>query len=340
MHISLIQGVLSPASACRAPLGAPPAGPAVAAAQVADRLPAPRTVRRVRRNGHHGRQAGLHEPDDEGRGERVVQGAAAPTEQARVEALVVVDDRGEGPRQRVGSGRERGDVGLLEDLRHGRVEADERVGAAYLLEAARGDRQGAPAPWGRTPTDYPRRMTVVAPSDPSGAAGAGACPAPEPAASLRPATRADCPAILAVMFSTAMSRESTWWRTTVGGLETRLAEGGGFVAVDGDTIIGCVMHVREGDRLALRGLAVRPEAEGQGIGSALVSAVESVAVADGLAEVLLAVSASNLEVSDFYRRLGYTDSDEPYAHAAAGRPAPAVLVKRLPSPTARPTSRP
>lgn len=159
-------------------------------------------------------------------------------------------------------------------------------------------------------------------------------------ATLRRARATDCPAILEVMFSTAMSRESTWWRTTVGDLETRLAEGGGFVAVDGDTIIGCVMHVREGDRLALRGLAVRPEAEGQGIGSALVSAVESVAVADGLAEVLLAVSASNLEVSDFYRRLGYTDSDEPYAHAAAGRPAPAVLVKRLPSPTARPTSRP
>lgn len=329
MHISLIQGALSPASACRAPLGAPPAGPAVAAAQVADRLPAPRTVRRVRRNGHHGRQAGLHEPDDEGRGERVVQGAAAPTEQARVEALVVVDDRGEGPRQRVGSGRERGDVGLLEDLRHGRVEADEGVGAAYLLEAARGDRQGAPAPWGRTPTDYPRRMTVVAPSDPSGAAGAGACPAPEPAASLRPATRADCPAILAVMFSTAMSRESTWWRTTVEDLETRLSEGGGLVAERDGAVVGCVMHLVEGDRLVLRGLAVRPETEGLGIGSALVTAVEDLAIAEGLSEVLLAVSASNLEVCGFYRALGYAESQAAYAHAAPGRPAPTVLVKVL-----------
>lgn len=151
----------------------------------------------------------------------------------------------------------------------------------------------------------------------------------EPAASLRPATRADCPAILDVMFSTAMSRESTWWRTTVGDLETRLNEGGGLVAERGGAVVGCVMHVAEGDRLVLRGLAVRPEVEGQGIGSALVAAVESVATAQARSEVLLAVSASNLEVCDFYRRLGYADSTEPYTHAAAGRPAPTVLVKAL-----------
>ncbi|AMD87609.1 hypothetical protein AXF14_08450 [Actinomyces radicidentis] len=151
----------------------------------------------------------------------------------------------------------------------------------------------------------------------------------EPAASLRPATRADCPAILDVMFSTAMSRESTWWRTTVGDLETRLAEGSGFVAERDGRVVGCVMHVVEGDRLVLRGLAVRPEAEGQGIGSALVAAVESVAAAQGRSEVLLAVSASNLEVCDFYRCLGYADSTEPCTHAAAGRPAPTVLVKAL-----------
>lgn len=172
-------------------------------------------------------------------------------------------------------------------------------------------------------------MTVVAPSDPGGAAGAGASPAPEPAASLRPATRADCPAILDVMFSTAMSRESTWWRTTIEDLETRLSEGGGLVAERDGAVVGCVMHVVEGDRLVLRGLAVRPEVEGLGIGSALVTGVEDLAIAEGLSEVLLAVSASNLEVLGFYRTLGYADSQAAYIHAAPGRPAPTVLVKVL-----------
>ena len=45
--------------------------------------------------------------------------------------------------------------------------------------------------------------------------------------------------------------------------------------------------------------------------------------------VLLAVSASNLEVCDYYLRLGYVVSEEPYAHAAPGRPAPVVFTKEL-----------
>ena len=54
---------------------------------------------------------------------------------------------------------------------------------------------------------------------------------------IRPAVKSDCPAILEVMFSTPMSRESSWWLNTVDSLETKLACGGGFVAeVDGSVL--------------------------------------------------------------------------------------------------------
>lgn len=145
----------------------------------------------------------------------------------------------------------------------------------------------------------------------------------------RPAVQSDCPAILEVMFSTPMSRESSWWLNTVESLEAKLASGGGFVAEADGRIVGCVMHVVSDTDLVMRGLAVRPEFENRGIGTALVEAVEAGARARDLPRVLLAVSASNLEVCDYYLRLGYVVSEEPYAHAAPGRPAPAVFTKEL-----------
>ena len=149
------------------------------------------------------------------------------------------------------------------------------------------------------------------------------------AGTIRPAMASDCHAMLDVMFSTSMSRESSWWLNTVESLEAKLASGGGFVAEVDDRVVGCVMHVTSGTDLVLRGLAVRPEFGNRGIGTALVEAVEAGARARDLPRVLLAVSASNLEVCDYYLRLGYVVSEEPYAHAAPGRPAPVVFVKQL-----------
>ncbi len=151
----------------------------------------------------------------------------------------------------------------------------------------------------------------------------------ETPAAIRPAAKPDCPAILEVMFSTSMSRESSWWRNTVESLETKLASGGGFVAEVDGRVVGCIMHVVSGTDLVLRGLAVRPEFEDRGIGTALVEAVEAGARARDLPRVLLAVSTSNLEVCDYYLRLGYAVSDEPYAHAVPGRPSPVVFTKEL-----------
>ena len=149
------------------------------------------------------------------------------------------------------------------------------------------------------------------------------------AGTIRPAMTSDCPAILEVMFSTSMSRASSWWHNTVESLGTKLASGGGFVAEADGRVVGCVMHIVSDTDLVLRGLAVRPEFENRGIGAALVSAVEEEARNQGLSRVLLAVSASNLEVRDYYTHLGYVISDEPYAHAIPGRPTPVVLTKDL-----------
>lgn len=144
---------------------------------------------------------------------------------------------------------------------------------------------------------------------------------------IRPAQEADCPAMLDVMFSTAMSKESSWWRNTVASLERRLDEGGGFVAEEDGRIVGCVMHLVDAGDLILRGLAVRPEFEGRGVGTALVRAVEQEARTRGLPRVLLAVSRANLEVCPYYLALGYRETAEPYAHGAPGRPAPKVFTK-------------
>lgn len=72
-----------------------------------------------------------------------------------------------------------------------------------------------------------------------------------------------------------------------------------------------------------------PKFGGQRIGTALVAAVEAEARRLGCARVLLAVSQSNLKVRDYYLRLGYSVTGEPYARARPGRPAPVVFGKRL-----------
>ncbi len=147
---------------------------------------------------------------------------------------------------------------------------------------------------------------------------------------IRPATSADAEAILEVMFSTAMSKESSWWKNTPASIAEKLTAGGGFVADEEGRVIGCVLHVFTDGDLVMRSLAVRPEYEGRGVGTALVKAVEAEAMARGIPRILLAVSASNLEVCGYYLRLGYLRSEEPYPHAVPGRPSPVVFTKTVP----------
>lgn len=152
---------------------------------------------------------------------------------------------------------------------------------------------------------------------------------------IRSLTPADLPAFLAVMRAAGMDPRSSWARTTPGDLEAALfAPGaGGFVAVRGEQIAGCVGFRPDGAQtLTLNRLAAVPRAGGCGVGTALVSAVEAVAAGRGFGRVLLAVSQFNLGVIPFYERLGYVRRNEPYRFASAGSPGPVVLVKAVTAP--------
>ncbi|WP_034386690.1 GNAT family N-acetyltransferase [Deinococcus sp. YIM 77859] len=148
---------------------------------------------------------------------------------------------------------------------------------------------------------------------------------------LRPALPADAPAFHAVMMAAGMDPRSSWSRTRVEDVAWSLGQGGGFLAWQDGEAVGCVGWRPDGPQtLTLNKLATRPEVRGQGIGTALVRAVEDLAVRGGYARLLLAVSAYNLAVLPFYKRLGYrVDEGAVYAHANPQSPPPVVLVKAL-----------
>nr|WP_244977259.1 GNAT family N-acetyltransferase [Deinococcus humi] len=134
------------------------------------------------------------------------------------------------------------------------------------------------------------------------------------------------------MMAAGMDARSSWNRTTLKDLEESLfaLAAGGFVAVDREEVIGCVGFRPDGpETLTLSRLAILPQSRGQGLGAALVRAVEGRAAQHGFGRVLLAVSQFNLDVVPFYERLGYRQSDERYAFASLGSPAPLVLVKAI-----------
>ncbi|WP_424950948.1 GNAT family N-acetyltransferase [Deinococcus sp.] len=146
--------------------------------------------------------------------------------------------------------------------------------------------------------------------------------------SLRPTTPADAVAVHAVMMSAGMDPRSSWVRTTISDVEWSLGTGGGFLALSGGRAVGCVGYRPDGFRtLTLNKLATLPVVRGQGVGAALVRAVEEQARSGGFERVLLAVSRYNLSVLPFYERLGYAVSEDRYAYAHPDSPPPVVLVK-------------
>ena len=91
-------------------------------------------------------------------------------------------------------------------------------------------------------------------------------------------------------------------------------------------------HEVDNDRFLLDGICVARGARGQGIGSALMQAIEAEAVARGYEQVRLDVIDSNWRAKALYLRLGYTvekTDDIGLLRFAFGFRSATTMVKRL-----------
>ena len=79
----------------------------------------------------------------------------------------------------------------------------------------------------------------------------------------------------------------------------------GRVYVTGDPVVGLVVVEERADHLYLDNIAVRPEAQGQGVGGRLLRFVEAHARARGLPEVRLYTNAKMWENQEIYPKFGY-----------------------------------
>lgn len=78
--------------------------------------------------------------------------------------------------------------------------------------------------------------------------------------------------------------------------------------VDG-CLVASVMGGYEGHRGWINYLAVHPQAQGRGLGRAMMAAIEQAIAARGAPKINLMVRTSNQDVTAFYRALGYEVSE-------------------------------
>ena len=143
------------------------------------------------------------------------------------------------------------------------------------------------------------------------------------------ANKSHCKDILNVMFSTKMSRESTWWNNSEESIAKRLDEGCSFIKIINEKVVGTVNFKIDNDTVIIRGLAVRPEYEKQGIATELMNEIEKTAKSMYKSELLLAVSRSNINVISFYEKLGFHINLKLYKDSAPNRPKPIVMTKDI-----------
>jgi ribosomal protein S18 acetylase RimI-like enzyme len=78
---------------------------------------------------------------------------------------------------------------------------------------------------------------------------------------------------------------------------------------DGGRLLGTAMVGHDGHRGWVYYVAVRPDAQRQGIGRALMQASEQWARSHGVPKIQLMVRSANATVIAFYEQLGYESSD-------------------------------
>ena len=85
----------------------------------------------------------------------------------------------------------------------------------------------------------------------------------------------------------------------------------GFVAVEDDHVVGCAAIETYDGTALLRSVAVAPERQGSGVGSALVHAAEALARTTGADEMILLTDTA----APWFGRLGYERMDRDGAPA-------------------------
>lgn len=123
---------------------------------------------------------------------------------------------------------------------------------------------------------------------------------------IRPALPSDVPAVKAVI-----DAAFTHYIERIGLVPSPMEEdhaanvAAGRVFVAGDPVVGLVVVIPEADHLYLDTIAVHPDAQGTGLGRALLDWVDARARELGLPEVRLLTNAMMWENQKLYERYGY-----------------------------------
>jgi N-acetylglutamate synthase-like GNAT family acetyltransferase len=149
---------------------------------------------------------------------------------------------------------------------------------------------------------------------------------------VRYAEKRDVPALVHLI-NTAYEAERffvTGDRTNAKEIDRLLTEGAFTVAVGAsDVLIGCGHVEMRGDRAYFGMLSVRPDLQGQGIGRALVAAIEADARAAGAGHMDIAVVNLREDLLRFYARLGYAGTGTaPYVHRPVLQPCHFVRMTK------------
>lgn len=90
---------------------------------------------------------------------------------------------------------------------------------------------------------------------------------------------------------------------------TLIAEHKVWVAQGESGLLGLLVLIPKADHLLLDNVAVRPDAQGRGIGRALIDHAERHARALGFHEIRLYTNEQMTENLDYYQRRGYVETD-------------------------------
>lgn len=116
---------------------------------------------------------------------------------------------------------------------------------------------------------------------------------------------------------------------TVDTLRGKALREAGFVALDGDRIVGCVFARERADDFYVGKLAIAPECQGQGIGRRLMWAVEILALDRGKTALELQTRIELTGNHAAFARLGFHETKRT-AHDGYARPTSITMRKALP----------